>query len=308
MKMKSTAVLRNLLARPGAVVAPGVYDSLSARICEMVGFEMVFHSGYGTSAVILGQPDIGLLTLTEMAAQVKSITRAVRIPVFADSDNGFGNAVNAFRTVQEYIGAGAAGLFMEDQISPKRCGHMEGKQVISREEMMGKLRAALDARKELDPDFVVMYRTDALHVTGFEDALDRAKAAVDTGVDMVFVEALETRDQMERAVKEIKVPLMLNLIEGGKTPLVPLKEAEAMGFKLIVPALSALYAAARGMFDVLSKIRAEGVSDGYLDRLFTFGEFVKVVRLDEIREMEEKYLPPSVLEEKYHGKKHIVDK
>jgi methylisocitrate lyase len=305
--MKTSKQLRNLLERPGAVVVPGVYDSLSARICEMAGFEAVFHSGYGTAAARLGQPDIGLLTLTEMAAQLKSITRAVRIPVLGDSDNGFGNAVNADRAVREYIWAGAAGLFMEDQVSPKRCGHMEGKQVISRDEMMGKLRAAIDARNELDPDVVIMYRTDAIHVTGFEDALDRAKAAVDAGVDMVFVEALETREQMERAVKEIGVPLMLNLIEGGKTPLVPVKEAEALGFKMIVPALSALFAAARGMYEVMSEIRKEGVSEGYSDRLFTFREFAELVRLDEIREMEEKYIPPSVLEKKYRGKKRIVE-
>jgi len=292
--MKRTTHFRSLLERPGALVVPGVYDALSARICEMVGFEAVFHSGYGTAAVHLGQPDIGLLDMTEMVSQVKAIARAVRIPVMGDSDHGFGNAVNAFRTVQEYIWAGAAGLFLEDQVSPKRCGHMEGKQVIPKEEMMGKLRAALDARNEIDPEFVVMYRTDAIHVTGFEDALDRAKAAVDVGVDMVFVEALETREQMKRVVAEIRVPLMLNLIEGGKTPLVPV--------------LSTLYSAARGMYDVMSRIRAEGVSDGYLEKLFTFREFGELVRLDEVREKEEKYLPAGVLEEKYHGKKNIVEK
>lgn len=306
--MKTTTALRNLLKRPGALVVPGVYDSLSARICEMAGFEAVFHSGYGTAAAVLGRPDIGLLTLTEMTSQVKSIARSVGIPVFADSDNGFGNAINAYRTVQEYIWAGAAGLFMEDQVSPKRCGHMEGKQVIPADEMMGKLRAALDARNEMDPDFVIMYRTDALHVSGFDDALDRARAAVEVGVDMVFVEALETREQMERAVREIRAPLMLNLIESGKTPLIPVKEAEAMGFKLIVPALSALYAAARGMFDVLSQIRAEGVSDGYAEKLFTFSEFAEMVRLDEIRRMEDKYLTQETLREKYHGRKSIVEK
>jgi len=305
---KMTTQLRALIARPGAIIVPGVFDALSARICEMVGFEAVVHSGYGTSAVRLGQPDIGLLDMTEMSSQVRLIAHAVRIPVLGDSDHGFGNAVNAYRTVQEYLWAGAAGLFMEDQVSPKRCGHMEGKQVISKEEMMGKLRAALDARDELDRDFVVMYRTDALHVTGFEDALERAKAAVDLGVDMVFVEALETREQMERVVAEIKVPLMLNLIEGGKTPLIPVKEAEAMGFKLIVPALSALYSAARGMYNVMKRIHDEGISDGYLDKLFTFKEFGELVRLDEVRAKEEKYLPPSVMRDKYRGKKHIVDK
>ena len=226
------------------IIAPGVYDALSARICEMVGFEAVSHSGYGTAAATLGQPDIGLLDMTEMARQDGSVANAVETPVLGDADTGFGNAVNAYRTVQEYIRAGAAGLFIEDQALPKRCGHMRGKQVISKREMLGKLKAAMDARDERDPDFVIMCRTDAIAVNGFEDALDRAKAAVDLGVDMIFVEAMETREQMERVGREIRAPLMLNLVEGGRTPLMTYKEAEEMGFKYVVPALTALSAAA----------------------------------------------------------------
>ena len=306
--MKKSTILRNRLKEPRAIIAPGVYDCLSARICEMVGFEALQHSGYGTAAVMLGQPDVGLLTLTEMAAQVRSMARAVNIPVVADSDNGFGNAVNAYWTVQEFITAGAAGLFMEDQVAPKRCGHMEGKQVIPYKEMEGKLKAAMDAKAELDPDFIIIYRTDAIAVNGFQDALERAKKAANLGVDMIFVEALETREQIERTALELKgVPLMLNLIEGGKTPLIPIKEAEEMGYKWVVPPLSTLYSAAKGMYDVMSEIRENGVSDQYMDKLISFREFTEVVKLDNIRKMEEKYLPKDIIEDKYHGKTKIVD-
>ncbi len=303
---KMSKALRALLKRPGLIVAPGVYDALSARICEMVGFEAVSHSGYGTAAATLGQPDIGLLDMTEMARQVGSVANAVKIPVLGDADTGFGNAVNAYRTVQEYIRAGAAGLFIEDQVLPKRCGHMRGKQVISKQEMLGKLRAAMDARDERDPDFVIMCRTDAIAVNGFEDALDRAKAAVDLGVDMVFVEALETRQQMERVGREVRAPLMLNFVEGGRTPLIPYKEAEALGFKYVVPALTALMAAAKGMYDVMRQVREEGVSDAYLDRLFSFQEFAGIVHMERFRKMEDAYLPSEVLEERYKGDRTIV--
>jgi len=299
-------MLGALLARPGLINAPGVYDALSARICEMVGFEAVSHSGYGTAAATLGQPDIGLLDMTEMARQVGSVANAVQIPVLGDADTGFGNAVNVYRTVQEYIRAGAAGLFIEDQVLPKRCGHMRGKQVISRQEMLGKLQAAMDARDERDPDFVIMCRTDAIAVNGFEDALDRAKAAVDLGVDMIFVEAMETRGQMERVGREIRVPLMLNLVEGGRTPLVSYRDAEALGFKYVVPALTALLAAAKGMYDVMRRVREEGVSDAYMDRLFSFQEFAKIVHLDRFRQMEDRYLPSQTLEERYRGDRSVV--
>jgi methylisocitrate lyase len=272
----------------------------------MVGFEAVSHSGYGTAAATLGRPDIGLLDMTEMVRQVGSVAKAVEIPVLGDADTGFGNAVNVFRTVQEYIRAGAAGLFIEDQVLPKRCGHMRGKQVVSKAEMLGKLQAAMDSRDDLDPDFVIMCRTDAIAVNGFEDALDRAKAAADLGVDMIFVEALETREQMERVGREIRLPLMLNLIEGGRTPLITYADAEALGFKYIALAITALSAAAKGMYDVMRRVRQEGASNAYLDRLFTFQEFAQVVRLDRFRQMEDRYLPSEVLEERYHGDRTIV--
>ncbi|WP_334139668.1 isocitrate lyase/PEP mutase family protein [Thermovirga lienii] len=304
--MRKSATLRQLLKKPGAIVAPGVYDAISAKVCEIVGFEALQHSGYGTSAVTLGKPDVGFLTLSEMSTQVRIISRAVNIPVVGDGDNGFGNAINVTRTVEEYISAGAAGLFIEDQVIPKRCGHMEGKEVIPFEEMAGKLRAALDTRNEIDPDFVVIYRTDAVAVKGFDDAIERAKKAVDMGVDMIFIEAMETKEQIERAAEELAgVHLMLNLVEGGKTPLISISEAEAMGYKWVVPALSCLYSAVKGMFEVMREIRENGVSNNYKDKLVSFSEFAEILQLDNIRKMEEKYLPQYIIEAKYSGKSYV---
>jgi len=272
-----------------------VYDALSARICELAGFEVVHHSGFGTAAVQLDMPDVGLLSMSEMAHQVAAISRAVQIPVLADGDNGFGNAINVYRTVQEYIHAGAVGMFLEDQVIPKRCGHMEGKQVISWEEMEGKLRAGMDARDQLDPNFLIIYRTDAIAVNGFEDALERAKRAIDLGVDMVFVEALETLPQIERVGKELgiqrKIPLMLNLIEGGKTPLVSFREAEEMGYRYVVAALTCLFSATKAMLEQMKHVRAHGVSLDYADRIVSFQEFTQIVHLPTIKEMERRYLP-----------------
>ncbi len=297
--------LRKRLAEPGILVAPGVFDALSARICEMAGFEVLQHTGYGTAASLLGRPDVGLLSMTEMRDQLHRMVRAVEIPVFGDGDNGFGNAVNVDRTVREYIWAGAAGLFVEDQVIPKRCGHMAGKRVISTEEMMGKLRAALAARDGEDRSALIAYRTDAVAVSGFEDALDRARRAVDLGVDMVFVEALETLEQMEMAVREIQAPLMLNIVEGGRTPLISPSEAEAMGFRYVMYPVTPLFAAAAAMRDGMEELRKNGLSGELLGRLMTFGDFAGVVRLDDIRETEERYLLPEEME-KYRGRSGIV--
>ncbi len=304
MKKTSTA-LRELIARPGAIVSAGVYDALSARIAEMAGFEAVHHSGYGTAASVLAQPDVGLLDFSEMCRQVKNISRAVTLPVLGDADTGYGNALNTCRTVREYVWAGAAGTFLEDQQWPKRCGHMSGKAVISWEEMSGKLRAAIDARNAEDSDFVLIYRTDAVAVNGFEDALDRARRARDLGVDMIFVEALETVEQMERVVAEIDAPLMLNLIEGGRTPLVSAEEGERMGFKYIVFALSSLYAAASGMLQAMREIRRTGRCGGDIPTM-SFADFAEIVNVGAIEEMEKRYVSGGELESRYKGRSGIV--
>ncbi len=299
--MKKSSMFRKMLKEPGVIVMPGAYDALSARIIEMQGFKAIIHTGYGTAASLLGLPDVGLVSFREMCDRVKSIARAVSIPVIGDADTGYGNAVNVYRTVKEYIWAGAAGLFIEDQVWPKRCGHMFGKQIIEKDEMVGKIMAAVDARDEEDPDFVIGARTDAIAVKGIDDAIERAEAYREAGADFIFIEAFENIEQMERAVKEVKAPLMLNLIEGGRTPLVSVEEAEKLGFKIVIFPLTALYSAAKAMSDTLSILKEKGSAMSYLDRLITFPEFAEIVGIENIRKMEQKYLPERILKEKYGG-------
>lgn len=300
--MKRSTIFRRMLSEPGVIVMPGAYDALSAKIAEIVGFKAVIHTGYGTAASLLGMPDIGLVSFGEMVQRVKSIARAVRIPVIGDADTGYGNAVNVYRTVKEYIWAGAAGLFIEDQVWPKRCGHMFGKMVIDKEEMVGKIMAAVDARNEEDPDFVIGARTDAIAVKGIDDAIERAEEYRKAGADFIFIEAFENVEQMKRAVKEVKAPLMLNLIEGGRTPLVSVEEAEKMGFKIVIFPLTALYAATKAMMETLSILKEKGTALAYLDRLITFPEFAKIVEIQKFRDMEEKYIPERILELMYKGR------
>ncbi len=288
--MKKSKQLRELLSRSQILILPGAYDALSARIVELSGFDALIHTGYGTAASLLAQPDIGLINFREMCDRVRYIARAVAIPAFADGDTGYGNPINVFRTVKEYIWAGAAGMFIEDQVWPKKCGHMFGKQTISKEEFIGKIRAACDARDEEDPDFVLMARTDALAVNGLDDAIERVNLCHEAGADLAFIEAYETIEQIDKSVKATNAPLTLNLIEGGRTPLVSVKEAEEMGFKVVLFGLTALYAAAKGMLDVLKTLKTQETAQPYLDRLITFPDFEKIVNTEEIRKLEHKYL------------------
>ena len=297
--MKKSSILRKMLRKPGIIIMPGAYDALSAKIIEMVGFKAILHTGYGTAASLLGAPDIGLVSFGEMANRVRSIARAVNIPVVGDADTGYGNPINAYRTVKEYIWAGAAGLFIEDQVWPKRCGHMFGKQIISKEEMVGKVMAADDARREEDPDFVIGARTDAIAIEGIDGAIERANAYVGAGADFIFVEAFENVDQMKRAVKEIKAPLMLNLIEGGRTPLISVQEAEKLGFKMVIFPLTALYSATKAMIDTLTILKEKRSAQDYLDKLVTFPEFAKIIGIDKYREMEDRYIPEEILKKMY---------
>jgi methylisocitrate lyase len=307
INIKKSTIFRKMLSEPGRIVMPGAYDALSAKIIEMVGFKAIIHTGYGTAASLLGMPDIGLVSFGEMVSRVASIARAVKIPVIGDADTGYGNPINAYRTVKEYIWAGAAGLFIEDQVWPKRCGHMFGKLIVDKEEMVGKVAAASDARKEEDPDFVVGARTDAIAVAGIDEAIERAEEYRKAGADFIFIEAFENVDQMKRAVKEVKAPLMLNLIEGGRTPLVSVKEAEELGFKIVIFPLTALYSAAKAMIDTLTILKEKGTALEYLDKLVTFPEFAKIVEIQKFREMEEKYLPEKMLELMYgKGPRKIV--
>jgi len=298
-KIKKSSLFRKMLQEPGIIVMPGAYDALSAKIIELVGFKAILHTGYGTAASLLGMPDIGLVSFGEMVERVKQIARAVNIPVIGDADTGYGNPINVWRTVKEYIWAGAAGLFIEDQVWPKRCGHMFGKMIIDKEEMIGKIMAAVDAKKEEDPDFVIGARTDAIAVAGIDEAIERANAYYKAGADFIFIDAFENIEQMKRALREVKAPLMLNLIEGGRTPLVSIQEAEKMGFKIVIFPLTALYAAAKAMLETLTLLKERGTAQAYLDRLMIFSEFAKIVEIQRFREMEDKYIHEKILEKMY---------
>jgi 2-methylisocitrate lyase-like PEP mutase family enzyme len=235
MPASNAALLRRQLAAPGLVVAPGAYDAIGARLIEQAGFSTAYMTGAGTSAA-RGFPDFGLLTLSEMVDNAAAMARAIAIPLIADADTGYGNELNVTRTVREYESRGVAGIHIEDQVSPKRCGHLDGKEVIARDAFVSQIRAAVHARH--DPDFVIIARTDARAVLGLDEAIWRANAALDAGADIAFVEATQTIDEVADVPKRVSGPCLLNVVPGGRTPLFDLRDAETMGYKLaILPGL-----------------------------------------------------------------------
>ncbi|TSA15435.1 MAG: carboxyvinyl-carboxyphosphonate phosphorylmutase [Comamonadaceae bacterium] len=229
--MKAAARLRELLAQPDMVVAPGSYDAITARLIEQAGFAAVYMTGAGTSAA-RGYPDFGLLTMTEMVENAGVIARCVSIPLIADADTGYGNELNVTRTVREYEARNVAAIHIEDQVSPKRCGHLDGKEVIDRGAYIAKIRAAVAARES--PDFVIIARTDARAVVSFDEAVDRANAALDAGADIAFVEAVQTIEEIEAVPKRVHGACMLNVVPGGKTPLLNLHDIQQMGYRLTI--------------------------------------------------------------------------
>ena len=244
--------------------------------------------GYLATAVSLARPDIGLMTMTEMAEQARRICAVTNIPLIADADNGHGNVLNVIRTIQELENAGAAGVVLEDQVMPKRCGHMAGKKVIPMEEHVQKIRAAVYARK--DPDFIIIGRTDARQAHGLDDAIARAKAYAEAGADVVFVEAQESMEELERIPKEIKgVPLVVNMIEGGRTPLLSKDELGKMGYQVIFYNLGSLYSQTKAIQDYCEYVIAHGTSAGFTGPMVNFDEFNSIVGLPELRELEEKF-------------------
>ena len=289
------ARLRELLDSGQTIVAPGAFDPLAARLVEAAGFAAVYMTGFGTSAALLGRPDVGLLTMTEMADNAGRIAACVDIPVIADADTGYGNPLNVIRTVGVYEAAGVAGLHIEDQVAPKKCGHMEGKQVIAAEEMAQKVRAAVGART--DPDFVIIARTDARAVEGLDSALDRARRYRDAGADALFIEALVSEAEIEAAVRAFPdVPLLFNWAEGGKTPPVGLDRLTELGYRIVIFPIGTLLAATAAMRRVLAEIAASGTPAAVLGELPTFGEFTDFIGLPEVREIEQRYVadePPS---------------
>ena len=283
------ARLRELLNSGQTIVAPGAFDPLAARLVEEAGFAAVYMTGFGTSAALLGRPDVGLLTMTEMADSAGRIAACVDIPLIADADTGYGNPLNVIRTVGAYEAAGVAGLHIEDQVAPKKCGHMEGKLVIGADEMAQKVKAAVDART--DPDFVIIARTDARAVEGLDSALDRARRYRDAGADVLFIEALVSDAEIEAAAAAFPdVPLLFNWAEGGKTPPVSLDRLTELGYRIVIFPIGTLLAATAAMRRILKEIATAGTPASLLGELPTFGEFTDFIGLPEVREIDQRYI------------------
>ncbi|MGH8617235.1 MAG: isocitrate lyase/PEP mutase family protein [Burkholderiales bacterium] len=305
MRSKASTRLRGLLREGRTLVKPGAYNALSAMIIEKAGFSCCGVSGYAVSASLLGKPDVGLITLDEIVMIARYIARAVQIPVIADADTGFGNAINVMRTVEDFIGAGAAAIHIEDQVAPKRCGHVAGKQIIPIEEMVGKLRAADLVRRELDPDFVLIARCDARGVAGgsLEELIRRSNAYLDAGADMIFPEALTSEAELERCAKEIRGPLHFN--RTGVSPRLPVTRLNELGIAMVSNATGSLRSATVAMVDYFDEFARDDVEavkrfeartkDHPVGNLHAFMGFPA------IRKLEEEFLPPADVLAKYEG-------
>jgi carboxyvinyl-carboxyphosphonate phosphorylmutase len=289
--MKMTSLMRGLLAKPEIVVAPGAHDALTAKIIAGTGFPVVYMTGYGQAASHLGSPDVGLLTQTEMLSRAANFVEALRgqdVAVFADGDTGFGNAINVMRTVRLYENAGVAAIQLEDQVAPKKCGHMTGRQVVSIEEMVGKLQAAVSARQ--DPDFIIVARTDARTVHGIDEALRRAKAYAEAGADVLFVESPETVEEMKAITGTIKKPCLANMVEGGRTPLLCVRELQEIGFKIGIFPTASTYTTCKAMTDLMAGLKAHGTTAPMMQNMLPFEEFNNLIGLTEIRRLESAYV------------------
>jgi 2,3-dimethylmalate lyase len=285
--MEKAKLVRRHLTEKGQLIMPGVFDALSAKIAARAGFEVIFITGYSLSATLLGEPDFGLLTQTEVVNAAQRICSVVDTPVIVDADTGYGNAINVIRTVQDLIRAGAAGMFLEDQVWPKRCGHMKGKQVISVDEQLKKLRAAIEARS--DHDFYIVARTDSRQALGLTESITRGIAFKQAGADAVFVEAPESKEEMKEIARQVPGPLVANMLERGVTPLMGPQELHELGFDLIVWPLAPLYSVAKSLTEIYSTLRDDGSTTKILDRLMPFDDFNEIVGLKEKYSLDEKY-------------------
>lgn len=276
--------LRQLLKDNKILVAPGAHDALTAKIIEYVGFKAVYMTGYGQSASHLGQPDVGLLTMTEMLSRVNNIASAVDIPVICDGDTGFGNVVNVMRTVKEYEKAGAAAIQLEDQVSPKKCGHMTGRQVVPAEEMVNKIKAAVAARK--DEDFVIIARTDARTVHGIEEAIKRGKAYEKAGADVLFIESPESVDEMKLITSSFNIPVLANMVEGGRTPLLSDNELQELGYDLVIYPTASTYITARAVKKLMEELKEKGTTKHLIEDMISFEDFNNLIGLPKLRKIE----------------------
>ncbi len=291
--MSTRKRLRQLLAEKRYLIVPGAFDTLTARLVQLAGFEAVYLTGGGFSRAS-GYPDLGLLTLTEIAQFLSRTVDAVDIPVIADADTGYGNAINVVRTVREFERAGVAGFHIEDQVTPKKCGHYDGKDVVSIEEMVGKIKAAVDTRR--DGDLVIIARSDARAVEGLEAAIDRVNACLEAGADMGFVEAPQSAQELSEVARGVRGPAVCNIFEGGKTPVLPAAELAAMGFRLGIYPSQTHRAAIRAAREVLGVLKADGDTARIEDRLATFAEREEAVGTARWRALGQRYMSPGGVE------------
>jgi carboxyvinyl-carboxyphosphonate phosphorylmutase len=285
--MKKTTLFKKLILDEEILVMPGAHNALAAKIIERVGFKAVTLGGAAPSICLLGKPDVSLLTLTEMATYTRNVVEAVEIPVFVDGDTGHGNVTNVIRTTREFEKAGVAGFFIEDQVFPKRCGHTEGKQVIPPEEMIPKIKAAVDTR--IDQDLVIMARIDSLAIYGLEDAVERAHRYREAGADIIFIEALTSKEEMIRINREMNAPTMATQIEGGKTPLMTAKELEKIGFNVVAYPASTFFVEAWAVERVMEELYRKGTTQSYMDKMILFEDLNRLVGLEKVREREAFY-------------------
>jgi 2,3-dimethylmalate lyase len=286
--MKSRQSLREQLENKSKIIVlPGVFDALSARIAEQVGFEAMFQTGYGSSAALLGMPDFGFLNAGETVDNARRIIRAVSVPVLVDADTGYGNPLNVWRIVRDLESVGAAGIFLEDQIWPKRCGHMAGKDVISKDDYMPKLKAALEARRS--KDFVIVARTDARAPIGLGEAIERGKAYRKAGADVIFVEAPTSIQELKKVADEIDAPLVTNMIEDGVTPNLPASELLKLGYRVAVYPLSGLYSATYAMREVFEELKKSGATKQTRKMMVTFKDFNRFIDLQKYTDLEKRY-------------------
>ena len=284
--MNGPQKIRELFASKKTIVAPGAHDMLTAKIIGQLGFDAVYMTGYGQSASHLGKPDVGLMTMSEMVARAANMVECAGGPVVADADTGFGNAVNVMRTVREYEKAGVAVIQLEDQVMPKKCGHMIGREVISKDEMVGKIKAACDARQG---DMMIMARTDARTVYGIEEAIKRGLAYKEAGADIIFIESPESKEEMMLINKEIPGLTLANMVEGGRTPIFKNDELESFGYNLVIYPTASTYVTTKAMIDLWEGLKRDGTTITQLDKMVPFAQFNELMGLQKIRDIEHTY-------------------
>jgi methylisocitrate lyase len=290
--MKSTSRFRELLQQPGIIVAPGVHDALTAKLAASVGFEAGYISGSGVSTALLGLPDVGLVTLPEITQMTRYITESVAMPMIVDADTGHGGVLNVMRCVRELERAGAAAVQIEDQEFPKRCGHLDGKTIVPPGDMLGKIRAAIDAR--IDADFQIIARTDAKGVEGLGGAIERAKLYVEAGADIIFPEALQTEDEFRTMADAIDAPLLANMTEFGKTPYYSAEQFGEWGYKIVIFPVSALRIASRSVLDFFAALRGSGTQQNFVPRMLTRKELYEIIDYEAFEARQQQFAPELV--------------